>query len=182
MPFLPLTSDTAVIFPVWAISGQNRTDGRASASEADREGAEGEEDDIVTNGLFAFLSLSLRPRSSRFKFGIRFVIPLAVTGVTDEIGGSVGRRRKIRWIPRDCENQVVRSLCPAIASFLHFLPRYRGLLVGVDPRRAGRRGWMMGSGLGTGGSASFILLDLVIGVEFSLRRRGVRPSATKLMK
>ena len=32
-------------------------------------------------------------------------------------------------------------------------------------------------GVGVGkGSASFVLLDLVIGVEFSLRRRGVRPS------
>ena len=135
----------------------------------------------MTNGLFAFLSLSCRLRSSRFKFGIRFVIPLAVTGFTDEIGGSVGRRKgdqvdSTRLRESSC------SLCPVIASFLHFLPRYRGLLVGVDPRHAGRRGWVMGSGLGTGGSASFILLDLIIGVEFSLRRRGVRPSATKLMK
>ena len=45
-PALPLTSDTAVIFPVWEISGQNRTNGRTIG--------EGEEDDIVTNGLSPF--------------------------------------------------------------------------------------------------------------------------------
>ena len=132
--------------------------------------------------VFSPFSLSFRLRSSRFKFGIRFVIPLAVTGVTDEIGGSDGRRRMIRRIPRDCENQVV----PSVPPLPHF---FISSLVTVDfssgsthaTRDAEGGGWGRGWER-VGGSASFILLDLVIGVEFSLRRRGVRPSATKLMK